>query len=95
MATQANLEARARTVEQTHSPHKCGTSHHFHTKQSVWAACCCVQEQVKGSQGAGKVDEALDRGAKADKGDEGDKGKAGAKPQLPNRPAGKGKGGRR
>jgi hypothetical protein len=53
------------------------------------------QEQVKGSQGAGKVDEALDRGAKADKGDEGDKGKAGAKPQLPSRPAGKGKGGRR
>lgn len=55
----------------------------------------CPQEQVKGSQGAGKVDEALDRGAKADKGDEGDKGKAGAKPQLPSRPAGKGKGGRR
>jgi hypothetical protein len=53
------------------------------------------QEQVKGSQGAGKVDEALDRGAKADKGDEGDKGKGGAKPQLPSRAAGKGKGGRR
>jgi hypothetical protein len=52
------------------------------------------QEQVKGSQGAGKVDEALDRAAKADKGDEGDKGKA-TKPQLPARPAGKGKGGRR
>lgn len=56
--------------------------------------CWCVQEQVKGSQGAGKVDDALDRGAKADKGEE-DKGKAAAKPQLPARPAGKGKGGRR
>ena len=54
-----------------------------------------LQEQVKGSQGAGKVDEALDRAAKADKGDDGDKGKAAAKPQLPARPAGKGKSGRR
>jgi hypothetical protein len=51
-----------------------------------------LQEQVKGSQGAGKVDENLDRAAK---GDEGDKGKAAAKPALPARPAGKGKGGRR
>jgi len=57
--------------------------------------CSVSQEQVKGSQGAGKVDEALDRGAKADKGDDGDKGKAAGKPQLPSRPAGKGKGGRR
>lgn len=56
-----------------------------------------MQEQVKGSQGAGKVDEALDRGAKADRGEEADKGgKAGAaKPQLPARSGGKGKGGRR
>lgn len=50
-------------------------------------------EQVKGSQGAGKVDEALDRAAKGP--DKADEGKAGSKPQLPNRPAGKGKGGRR
>jgi hypothetical protein len=52
-----------------------------------------TQEQVKGSQGAGKVDEALDRAAKGP--DKADEGKAGSKPQLPNRPAGKGKGGRR
>lgn len=65
---------------------------------ACFSACLLThtQEQVKGSQGAGKVDDALDRAAKADKGDEGgDKGKSGSKPQLPSRPAGKGKGGRR
>jgi signal recognition particle subunit SRP72 len=45
--------------------------------------------QVKGSQGAGKVDEALDRTkgpAEAE-----DKGKAPAKPNLPARKGGKGR----
>eukprot|EP00878_Enallax_costatus_P023322 GHUV01024796.1.p1 GENE.GHUV01024796.1~~GHUV01024796.1.p1 ORF type:complete len:527 (+),score=199.75 GHUV01024796.1:936-2516(+) len=52
------------------------------------------QETVKGSQGAGRVDEALDRAAKAERGESPDKAKGPAKPNLPARP-GKGKGGRR
>lgn len=53
------------------------------------------QETVKGSQGAGKVDEALDRGAKAERGEEPEKAKGPAKPNLPARAGSKGKGGRR
>lgn len=59
------------------------------------AAALCLQDTVKGSQGAGKVDEALDRAAKAERGEEPEKGKGPAKPNLPARAAGKGKGGRR
>lgn len=54
-----------------------------------------LQETVKGSQGAGKVDEALDRGAKAERGEEPEKAKGPAKPNLPARAGSKGKGGRR
>lgn len=53
-----------------------------------------MQETVKGSQGAGRVDDALDRGAKAERGESPEKAKGPAKPNLPARPA-KGKGGRR
>ncbi|KAF8057286.1 srp72 [Scenedesmus sp. PABB004] len=49
------------------------------------------QETVKGSQGAGKVDEALDRAAKADRGEEPEKAKGPARPNLPARPKGKGR----
>ena len=49
---------------------------------------------MKGSQGAGRVDEALDRAAKAERGESPEKAKGPAKPNLPARP-GKAKGGRR
>jgi hypothetical protein len=58
-------------------------------------ALTVVQETVKGSQGAGKVDEALDRAAKAERGEEPEKAKGPVKPNLPTRAGGKGKGGRR
>lgn len=48
------------------------------------------EQQVKGSQGAGQVDENLDRG-KAPAGDQAGTSKAPNKPNLPNRPKGKGR----
>lgn len=59
------------------------------------AALLGLQETVKGSQGAGKVDEALDRGAKADRGESDAAAAAPSKPAMPPGKAPKGKGGRR
>ena len=63
------------------------------TVAALLLSCIALQETVKGSQGAGKVDETLDRSKGTAEPEA--KPAAAPKPQLPARPAGKGKPGRK